>query len=169
MVENVVDLPTQLQRTILTAHRNVLEQRHVVVEDRRHAQRVSRRVADVAQTRRPRKTIHVDDVRRSRRIGAADVSHRIANRVSTRVVLAAGDVGDAAVVSHSNVLRLAARIRRRAGKLPVIEDRFHETVIELPAQRRHVVDVVDRQDMRLVEIRWRIVEVFVRTRKRNFR
>ena len=92
------------------------------------------------------KAIDVDYVRRSRRIGATDVPHRIADRIRSRIDLAAGDVRDAAIVGSRNVLRLTTRIRTRSGKLPVIEDRLHEAVVEL-ASFRHVVDVVDGQDV----------------------
>ena len=160
VIEDVVNLPTQLQRACLT-HRNVLEERDVVVEDRRHAQRIARHVADVPQLSRPRKATDVDYVRRSGRVGATDVAHRIADRIRSRIDLAAGDIRYATVIGHRNVLRLAAGIGSGSGNLPVIEYRPDETVVQLAAQLWHVVDVVDRQDVGLIEVRRRVVELLV--------
>ena len=47
MVENVVDFPPKLQCTSL-AKFEILEKREIVVEDRRHAHRVTRHVADLS-------------------------------------------------------------------------------------------------------------------------
>src|SRR6185503_6640889 len=80
VIENVVDLPAKLQNTRLTK-RNVLEQRYVAVKRRRHAQRVSRCVTDIAELCRSSEAVDVHDVRRSSWIGAGDVAHRIADRV----------------------------------------------------------------------------------------
>ena len=55
VVEDVVDLPPQLNLALL-AKLNVLEECQIVVEDRRHAHVVSRRIADLAQSRGRAKT-----------------------------------------------------------------------------------------------------------------
>ena len=64
MVENVVDLPAQLQRTFL-AELEILEEREIVVEDRRHSHRVAWHVADLSRSSRLRKTSNIESSRRS--------------------------------------------------------------------------------------------------------
>ncbi len=64
MVENVVDLPAKLQRTFL-AEFEILEEREIVVEDRRHAHSVSWHVSDLSGSKWLRETRHVESSRRS--------------------------------------------------------------------------------------------------------
>ena len=168
MVENIVDLPTELER-VLFPDGNVLEECQVVIENRGHTQRVSRRVAYVSQTSGSGKTVDVDYIRSTSWIRTTDISHRITNGIWSRVVLATGDVSRTTRVSNRNVLWLATGVGGSARDLPVIKDRLHKTVVELAAQLGYIVDVINSQDMRLVEVGWRIVKILVWTTKENVR
>src|SRR5262249_24545834 len=64
VVENIVDLPAELQRALL-AELEILEEREIVVEDRRHPHRVARHVADLSRRKRFRKTRDVESSRRA--------------------------------------------------------------------------------------------------------
>src|SRR6185503_11259393 len=58
VIENVVDLPAQLQRASL-AEFEILKERKIVVKDRRHAHRVAWHVADLPRRKRLRETTDV--------------------------------------------------------------------------------------------------------------
>ncbi len=64
MIENIIDLPTQLQRSFFV-ELDVLEEREIVVEDRRQAHSVARHVADLARRERLRETVDVESARRA--------------------------------------------------------------------------------------------------------
>src|SRR6185503_17526318 len=93
VIENVVDLPAKLQRTSL-AEFEILKEREIVVEDRRHAHRVAWHVADLPRRKRLRKTTDVESSRRAGCINAEVTLHRIASHERTRVDPAAGEVSD---------------------------------------------------------------------------
>src|SRR5207237_4962765 len=89
---------------------------------------------------------------------------RVADEHRARVDVAAGevrDVGGRGRAGESPVqarprperLRLAGGVRRGAGNLPVVEDGADDAVVvEVRAEAGHVVDVVDRGDVGLVEV-----------------
>ena len=58
MVEDVVDLPTKLNCMLFT-NLDVLEERQIVVEDRRHSHCVAWHVADLSRGKGLRKTFDV--------------------------------------------------------------------------------------------------------------
>ena len=55
MVEDVVDLPSKLERTVL-ADFDVLEKGEIVVEDARHSYGIARHVSDLSGCERLRET-----------------------------------------------------------------------------------------------------------------
>src|SRR5262249_46987410 len=57
----------------------------------------------------------------------------------------------------------AARIRRRARKLPTVEHRLYECVVESSSEAGDIPDVVDGEDVSLIEIRRSVVVRLVRT------
>src|SRR5437870_5783149 len=93
MIEDVIDLPTKLKRALLTKL-YVLEERQVVVEDRRHSDRVPRHVANLPGRERLGETCDVEGARRACRIDTEVTFHRIAKHKRTRIDSTAGEISD---------------------------------------------------------------------------
>src|SRR5205085_6781484 len=91
VVEDIVNLPAQLNLAFLT-QLDVLENCQIIIEYRRHANAITRAVADLSERCRTGKTTGVDDEGKASRIRAADSFHRIADYVWTRVDLTTGKV-----------------------------------------------------------------------------
>src|SRR5205807_2233480 len=79
-VEYIIDLPTQLHLALLT-NLKVLEDRKIVVEDRRHAHRISRHIANVTQARRIGETTDINHVLHSCRVVSTHSFHWIAKNL----------------------------------------------------------------------------------------
>jgi len=73
-------------------------------------------------------------------------------------------------IAGGQIFRFTTGIRGGARNLPVVEDRADEfVVVHMMTSTRYVVDVVDREDVRLIKIGRRIVERLERSTKRNIR
>src|SRR5437588_89853 len=83
--------PTQLHLAPL-ADLEVLEDRKIVVEDRRHAHCISRHIANVTQARRIGETTDIDHVLHSCRVVSAHPFHWIASYFRNRVNRAASEI-----------------------------------------------------------------------------
>src|SRR5581483_8315438 len=157
VVEDVVNLPPQLQVTGLAPERDLLEERNVPVVRARQADHVLRRVAEIALGGE-REGRRVEPLHRAGQTVAedhlftvADRERRVADDDEARAVAAARDVR-AGRRREADAARRAAREGRHARHLPVVEDRLDHLVVPEPARVRQVIGVVDDQHLRLVEL-----------------
>ena len=93
MIEDIVDLPSQLNCMLLT-NLDVLEERQVVVEDARHTHIVPWLISDLSESGRLGETCNIKRSGSARRIRAEITLHRITHHVHTRVIATTGKVCD---------------------------------------------------------------------------
>ena len=95
MIENVIDLPAELNFTLATLTQgNILEKRDVIVKDRGLANQVSLQATDASRSARLNKASRIDGVCQSGNILKSSLRIWIASNIRARGYITTSEVRD---------------------------------------------------------------------------
>src|SRR5260370_31597598 len=127
----------------------------VAQQNRSRVDIAARKVCDAGPGTGSRGT-RLQNVARRARLTGCQVSLSGTNRVGTTTV------GEVQAIVVAKRLWLAGGIRCSAGDLIIIKQKLDQPVLPMMAQLGYIIDVVNRKNVRLIEIRRAIVKCFVR-------